>query len=268
VPTKRPIFLYSVLAILFAVNLLYRVFYLPDFIHGEVLNFPFFFVESGSNGIDLATPKAVGFGIHNADQLIAVNGTAYTGTGVLGRAFTKAEAGTPLVVTIVPAQAPASGQRIISLPVTRSNFESWDVASDFVVGFLLPAVSLVLGFWVAFRRPRDPLAWLLLALMLSFPHILQSFIVYGWPPGWREAGVLYESTLETAFPIIIFLFGRFFPEPFPQGSAYDKVWRGMRWLCALPFAILSGFGIVVDRLRASTGCSRLLIPLGRFCRSS
>ena len=105
-PTKRPIFLYSLLAVLFAVNLLYRVFYLPDFIHREVLNFPFFFVESGSNRIDLATPKAAGFGIHNGDQLVAVNGTAYTGTGVLGRAFTKAEAGTPLVVTIVPAHDP------------------------------------------------------------------------------------------------------------------------------------------------------------------
>jgi hypothetical protein len=76
VPTKRPIFLYSLLAVLFAVNMLYRVFYLPGFIHLEGLNFPFFFVESGSNGIDLATPKAAGFGIHNADQLIAVNGTA------------------------------------------------------------------------------------------------------------------------------------------------------------------------------------------------
>ncbi len=244
-PTKRPIFLYSLLAVLFAVNLLYRVFYLPDFIHREGSNFPFFFVESGSNGIDLTTPKAAAFGIHNGDQLLAVNGVAYTGTGVLGRAFTKAEPGTPLVVTIVPAHS-AGGQRTISLPVTRSGFESWDVVSDFVVGFLLPFVSLLLGFWVAFRRPRDPLAWLLLALMLSFPHILQTFVVYGWPPGWREAGVLYESTFEAAFPIIIFLFGRFFPEPFPQGSAYDKVWRAMWWLCALPFAIVVGLEIIVD----------------------
>jgi phosphoserine phosphatase RsbU/P len=265
-PTKRPIFLYSVLAILFAVNLLYRVFYLPDFIHREVLNFPFFFVESGSDGIDLATPQAVGFGIHNADHLVAVNGIKYTGTGVLGRAFTKTEAGTPLVVTIVPAHAPAGGQRTISLPVTKSNFESWDVSGDFVVGFLLPFVSLLLGFWVAFRRPRDPLAWLLLALMLSFPHILQTFVVYGWPPGWREAGVLYESTLSAAFPIILYLFGRFFPEPFPQGSRHDKVWRAMRWLCALPFAILTGFGVIVDvgglsDYRSVAALHHLLAPL-------
>jgi sigma-B regulation protein RsbU (phosphoserine phosphatase) len=245
-PTKRPIFLYSVLAILFAVNLLYRVVYLPDFIHREVIDFPFFFVESGSNGIDLATPKAVASGIHNGDHLVAVNGTAYTGTGVLGTAFKNAKASTPLVVTIVPAGAPAGGQRTISLPVTKATFESWDTAADLVVGFLLPFVSLLLGFWVAFRRPRDPLAWLLLALMLSFPHVLQAYVVYGWPPGWREAGVLYESIFSAAFPIIIFLFGRFFPEPFPQGSRYDKAWAAMRWLLALPFAILEVFEIIVN----------------------
>ena len=264
-PTKRPILLYSVLAVLFAVNLLYWAFYLPDFIHGEVLNFPSFFAESGSNQINLATPRAVDFGIHNGDQLVAINGTAYTGTGVLGRAFTKTEAGTPLVLTIVPAHDPAGGQRTISLPVTKSSFASWNAASDSVVFFLLPAVSLLLGFWVAFRRPRDPMAWLLLALMLSFPHILQTFVLYGWSPGWREAGVLYETTLEVAFPIVIFLFGRFFPEPFPQGSGYDKAWRAMQWFCALPFAILNTGGVIVtvgglSDYRSVAGLRRLLAP--------
>jgi sigma-B regulation protein RsbU (phosphoserine phosphatase) len=265
-PTKRPVFLYTLLAILFAVNLLYRGFYLPGFVHLEKLSFPFFFAESGSNRIDLATPKVVEFGVHNEDQLIAVNGTPYTGTGVLGRAFAKAEAGTPLVVTIVPAGASAGGQRTISLPVTRASFESWDVLSDFVVGFLLPFVSLLLGFWVAFRRPRDPLAWLLLALMLSFPHILQTFVVNGWRPGWRELGVFYESTLSAAFPIIIYLFGRFFPEPFPQGTRYEKMWRALQWFCALPFAILGGLGVIVNvgglgDYRSVAGLHRMLTPV-------
>jgi sigma-B regulation protein RsbU (phosphoserine phosphatase) len=255
-----------VLAVLFAVNLLYWVFYLPGFMHLEALNFPFFFAAPGTNKIDLATPKAVGFDLHNGDQLVAVNGTAYTGTGVVGRAFTKLEAGTPLDLTIVPAHAPAGGQRTIALPVTKSSFDSWDGMSDLVVSLLLPAVSLLLGFWVAFRRPRDPMAWLLLALMLSFPHILQTFVVYGWAPGWREAGVLYENTLEAAFPILIFLFGRFFPEPFPRGSRYDKAWRAMQWLCALPFAILNAFGIIVtvgglSDYRSVAGLHRLLAPL-------
>lgn len=79
------------MTVLFAVNLFYWAFYLPDFIHHEVLNFPFFFAEPGSNKIDLAIPGAVAFGLHNGDHLVAVNGTAYTGTGDVGRAFTRAK---------------------------------------------------------------------------------------------------------------------------------------------------------------------------------
>ena len=137
-------------------------------------------------------------------------------------------------------------QRNISLPVTLTRFGSWDVATDLVVGFFLPAMSLVLGFWVAFRRPRDPLAWLLLVLMLSFPHILQTFIVQGWAPVWRVAALLYESALLASFPIVMFLFGRFFPEPFARGSRYDKAWRALQWLCALPYALLALPGVAAS----------------------
>jgi hypothetical protein len=217
VPTKRPMFLYSVLACLFAITLVYQIRYIPDLIRRETIHFPFFFVEEGGNTISFSNRETTGLGVHNGDHLLAVNGTPFIGAGQLGKAFRDIQVGIPIVVTIAPKSAPDE-QRSISLPVTRAQFHSWDTASDMVVELLLPAVSLVLGFWVAFRRPRDPLAWLLLALMMSFPHILQAFIVQGWPPGWRVAGVLYELILEAAFPIVIFMFGRFFPEPFPPGS--------------------------------------------------
>ena len=244
-PTKRPIFLYSLLATLFAVTLLYQVFYFPDFVRREAKHVPSFFVEPGSNRIAFASAEAPAHGIHDGDGLLAVNGVPYTGTGILGRAFRSLQVGVPLVVTVVPKNAPVGAQQTIPLPVTAARFSSWDTATDLAVEFFLPVVSLLLGFWVAFRRPRDPLAWLLLALMLSFPHILRTFVVQGWAPGWRVAGVLYETTLEAAFPIVIYLFGRFFPEPFPRRSGYDKSWRALQWLCALPFAVLGLAGVAV-----------------------
>ena len=244
--TKRPILLYSLLAGLFAISLLYQVRYLPDLFRRETLHFAFFFVDSGSDTINFTTPEAASLGIRNGDRLLAVNGTPFTGTGVLGQAFANARAGVPLVVTIVAKDAPLAEQRNVDLPVTSTPFNSWGTFSDLVVEFLLPGLSLLLGFWVAFRRPRDPMAWLLLALMMSFPNILKTFIVEGWPPGWREAGVLYESTLEAIFPIAIYLFGRFFPEPFPQGSRYDYGWRALQWFCALPFAVIALCGVVLS----------------------
>ena len=244
-PTRRPVFLYSLLAGLFAVTLVYQVRYFPDLFRRERIHIPFFFVDySGSDRIDLVTTEAAGFGIRKGDQLLAVNGIPFTGTGQLGHAFLSAQAGTPLLLTIAPK---AGGEQYnVSLPVTAQRWNDWDTWSDLVLQVVLPIMSLLLGFWVALRRPRDPLAWLLLGLMMSFPHILESYIVQGWPPGWREAGVLYESLLSSLFPIIIFLFGRFFPEPFPRPSRYDTVWRVLQWACALPFAILAFTAVAVS----------------------
>ena len=141
------------------------------------------------------------------------------------------------------------------------------MVSDFVVGFLLPFVSLLLGFWVAFRRPRDPLAWLLLALMLSFPHILQTFVVYGWPPGWREAGRALREHPLGGFPHHhLSCLAASFPSPSPREVDYDKVWRALQWLCALPFAILAGLGVIVNvgglsDYRSVAGLHRMLAPL-------
>ncbi len=244
-PTKRPTLLYSLLAGLFVISLLYQIRYLPDLFHRETLHFPFFFVDAGSDTISFVTPEAASFGIRNGDHLLAVNGTPFTGTGVLGQAFEKARAGVPLVMTIVAKDASSGEQRSIDLPVTSTAFYSWSNFSDQVVEFLLPGLSLLLGFWVAFRRPRDPMAWLLLALMMSFPNILKTFIVEGWPPGWREAGLLYQLILEAIFPVAIYLFGRFFPEPFPQGSRYDYTWRALQWCCALPFALIALTGVII-----------------------
>jgi sigma-B regulation protein RsbU (phosphoserine phosphatase) len=151
-----------------------------------------------------------------------------------------------MVVTIAPKNGNDSDQRTIALPVTAESRNSWDALSTFVVQILLPAVSLLLGFWVVYRRPRDPMAWLLLGLMMSFPHILQAFLVPGWPPGWREAGVFYDTVLNALFPILMFLFGRFFPEPFPRGSKADRVFGAIQWLCGVPFGILASAGVVVE----------------------
>ena len=245
-PTQRPLFLYSLLVALFAITLLYQVRYLPDVVRNDRIQSPFFFVDSGSNRIALATPEARAYGVFTGDRLLAVNGVPFTGSGVLGRARAERKPGVPMEVTIAPKNGKDGEQRTIALPVTAARQNAWDFLSGFVIHILLPAVSLLLGFWVAFRRPRDPMAWLLLGLMLSFPHVLQSFVVHGWPPGWREAGVFYETVLSALFPIIIFLFGRFFPEPFPPGTRYDRIWRAIQWLCAFPFAVIALSAVVLE----------------------
>ena len=88
------------------------------------------------------------------------------------------------------------------------------------------------------------MAWLLLALMLTFPHIFESYKAEAWPPGWREAAMFYHTVLVSMLPLVMFLFGRFFPEPFPAGSKSEKFWKFMQWAMAIPFTVFALIGAI------------------------
>jgi hypothetical protein len=44
---------------------------------------------------------------------------------------------------------------------------NWKVAVIIMLKVVLPAFSILLGFWVAFVRPRDVSAWLLIGVLLG-----------------------------------------------------------------------------------------------------
>ena len=247
-PSKRPLFRYSVLALLLAITVAYEVRYLSDIVRGEKIDVPVFAADDGTNRIGVVDLEAAKAGIRRGDILIAVNGVAYTGAAVLGNARENALPGTFIVVTVRSPDPGQPRERIISLPVMRSSPGFWEVTADVVLHFLLPALCLLLGFWVVLMRPHDGMAWLLFSLMMSFPHILETYKIEGWGPGWREAGMLYHATLDAVFPIAIFLFGRYFPEPFPKTSIYEPAWKVQFWLLAVPFSVF-GIESVIVRMR-------------------
>lgn len=242
-PIRRPIFRYIVLALLFAISFLYEIRYLNDVLRGQKIDVALVVPAPASNTVEFVSQKV---DVHPGDQIVAVNGVPYSGTGLLGQAYAHVVPGKSIVLTLASRDPAHRGQRTVSLPVSSSRVTLWQLASELMLYFVLPTVSLLLGFWVAFMRPRDPLAWLLLALMMAFPHLFESYRTVAWPPGLREAGTAYHLLLGTTFPILMYLFGRFFPEPFAQGSRFDRIWRIMQWTVALPFAVLVVFGVVVS----------------------
>ncbi len=243
VPVKRPIFRYAALALLFATTLAYEVRYIRDVFRSEQVDVPFFLIESATNRIAFAAPEATRHGVHNGDAVFAINGVPYTGSSVLGGARAQAHPGVPIVLTL---RSPADrSERAVSVPVGEGHPKFWSYVGDLGLQFVLPALCLLLGFWVAFLRPRDPLAWLLLLVMMSLPHIFETYSIPGWSPGWREAGMLYHVILDLAFPIAIFLFGRYFPEPFPPGSRYERIWKLLQWALAVPFAVIAIVNVIV-----------------------
>ncbi|MDP8979730.1 MAG: SpoIIE family protein phosphatase [Acidobacteriota bacterium] len=177
-------------------------------------------------------PETIQAGIHWGDTLNAVDGQPFTGVGVLQRAVEQAHPGDLLPVEVTRKD----GARItasIRLAPQRSappTLAEWMGTLGF--GIALPVFCLCLGFWVAAVRPSDPLAWLLLALMLSFAHFVGSgawhwplpFLATAWHILWAEA-----------WPIGMLLFGIRFPE----ASGFDRKRPWLKWLLAGPLIALA-----------------------------
>jgi sigma-B regulation protein RsbU (phosphoserine phosphatase) len=244
VPTKRPIFRYCVLAFLFVITLAYEVPYLHDILRDQNRSVPFFNIEEATDRVGIVTREAANAGIRKDDEVLSINGQPYRGASDLARPFALTPGGGGITVVVRSSDPAHPGERTIVLPVRTVREDPWRIAGELALYFVLPAISILLGFWVAFQRPRDPMAWSLLALMLTFPHIFESYKAEAWPPGWREAAMLYHATLGSMLPPVMFLFGRFFPEPFGPGSFRDKLWRVMQWSMAVPFTIVALIGAV------------------------
>jgi len=101
----------------------------------------------------------------------------------------------------------------------------------------LPVFCLVLGFAVAAIRTRDPLAWLLLALLLSFAeatHISE----WRWPA--RDWAISFQGRLGDSWPIWMMLFGIYFPNRLRT----DERFPWAKWLLIAPLAlgsVMQGF---------------------------
>jgi sigma-B regulation protein RsbU (phosphoserine phosphatase) len=96
----------------------------------------------------------------------------------------------------------------------------------------LPVFCLVLGFVVAAIRTRDPLAWLLLALLLSFAeatHVSE----WRWPA--RDWAITFQGRLGDSWPIWMMLFGIYFP----NRLKIDERFPWAKWLLIAPLAFVS-----------------------------
>ncbi len=112
--------------------------------------------------------------------------------------------------------------------------------------YLTPWFCILLGFTVAFLRPDDMLAWLLLLLMVSFSGVAGSGVVStaaGWGPIMRTPAVFVQSLSTGSWGVWMMLFGQYFPDR-RSTSFWNKL---ARWALGLPLLLL---GILVAFLNA------------------
>ncbi len=224
-----PVFQYVCLALLFVGAMVFQVRYAEDIWQGEKIDFAFVSPATASASLEIVRPEAEQLGLHSGDTLLAVNGQKYTGTAVLAEAYAKARPGDHIDLTVMSA----SGQHTVSVPVTAGKTATGRFAMDMVINIVAPIGCVLLGCWVVLVRPRDKLAWILLGLMFAFSQLFSAFKIESWGPGYREVAVTYRTLLAIGWPIFMFLFGFFFPEPFPF-YLHMKPWK--RWIPILVVA--------------------------------
>jgi sigma-B regulation protein RsbU (phosphoserine phosphatase) len=233
----RHVFRYVLLACLFATVIFFQVGSTRAVLHGVPVDIPFFIPAPGAT-LQYVDSKATAAGLHKGDILLAINGRPYTGTAVLWEELDEAVPGSTLAVTVrSPAANPQ--EHTVRIPVARNNH--WIRVRTFVISWVvICAFCIALGFWVVLIRPPDPSAWLLLGLLLSFTQA--PFLpppVESWGPGILRLAVGYQAALGAAWPIFMFLFGFFFPEPLPFFRR-PGVWR--KWV---PRIVIAPYAVYV-----------------------
>lgn len=89
-----------------------------------------------------------------------------------------------------------------------TRLDLWSSPTAFLVngvaGIVTPLVCLLTGFWVAAVRPRDPKAWILLAVMVTFASIAAPTRAVEPFQGWR-------SFTASMWGVSMMFFGLYFP---------------------------------------------------------
>jgi len=212
--------------------------------------------EASTQRIVGVQPEAAAAGVRQGDVLVSVEGEASTGRSQLARRIWSARKGDLLEVTV---RAPGGGSvdRVHSIVLEagatrRPPIGDW--ARDLSVSVLFPALCLVLGFWVTAVRPFDPLAWLLLALMLGFANFTPT-IPYHWEGIFRDIGIAWLRLTRGLWPISMLLFGLYFPDRF----VLDRKAPWFKWILIAPLLLLTMAGAVEHIGRA--GNESVVYPL-------
>jgi phosphoserine phosphatase RsbU/P len=130
-----------------------------------------------------------------------------------------------------------------------------------VLGLVMPWLCLVLGFWAAFVRPLDSQAWLLLLLMITFPHMVVADLG-GSTALVRVATLVFHETMRAALPVAMVLFGIYFAERLVLDVRYP--W--LKWVLLGPMALVGLIHVpaqafYMEKLFAAQGLIELDLPL-------
>lgn len=234
----------------------------------ETARAPFQIAVPGGT-IENLGPEATAAGLAPREFVQSFDGQAVGGVGQLFRVLKRHHAGD--VVPITVAQDGKTISTAIKLaPASESPLTISKWALAITLDELTAWFCILLGFFVAFLRPRDRLAWLLLLLLLSFKQLSRTDVLesaaYGWGDFARDVEVFWSSLFGVLWSLAMLLFGQYFPD-----RKADRRWdRVIRWALGAPLVVVALVAATVqtatiDDANALYGVSvalnRLVVPI-------
>ncbi len=201
-----------------------------------------FDITSGTLRVASARPAAAQAGIREGDTILALNGRPLHQRTELDEYLRTVQAGASLRVTYSHPGLPPQDAALTLAPAISADRSWTELLMSLFMEFVTRWFCLALGLFVLVMRPSDPLAWLVLAMMLSFSNLESGIgnLPDGWAQPFRALGIWYSTFLQRSWPLWMLLFGLYFPDP--SRKLRKVAWT--RWAVGLPlflFAVVNAF---------------------------
>ena len=192
-----------------------------------------FNTDEDNDTVTTMMPEATAAGLHKGDRLVTFNGKPFHGNddwiAVLAGGRDALHAGDTLALTVRRADGTPSDLKIVL--TKRERLKTALMISGFIVEVLPPLICLFIGYWVAWARPYDWNAWLLLFLM-TFVEVLYDEPNW-WPGAWHIFLGAWYVTFQALGILALLMFGINFPERW----RLDAKLPWLKWLIIVPISL-------------------------------
>lgn len=229
-PVNKPATLrYIALAALFLATVAYQtkhIIFIAEYLSGRVV------AVTAPGSMQNAKPivssvakEAEKAGVRVGDTLLEVNGTPYRGVADIVRAIEYARGGDSLRVTV--QHKDGARRETVLIPLVERKHDPSDYwLFAITLHVLLPLLCAVLGFWVTALRPRERMAWILLALLVGFSQMFGITMENADGTLANNLAMGYKGLFSSTWVLWLFLLGLYFPEPleFERRHPWIKWW--------------------------------------------
>jgi sigma-B regulation protein RsbU (phosphoserine phosphatase) len=199
--------------------------------------------------VSTADEAATAAGLRPGDRVLEVQGEPFHGYRSVDRVLDKLFPGDRIHVTVVGVDG---AQRKVSWQLKATDTGPRSIARYafiFALAVLMPLLCHLVGFWAVFVRPREPRAWLLLAMLAAFSHSVVNAGLLPLQWGWfADFCIAQHFLLGSSWPLFMFSFACFFPRTAPWQNRYPFVF----W-CVAAAALVAATSVVTTGFIATWG---------------